>query len=67
MWTKTAPTEAGWYWNRKGSFKRGGPLVPIELRDDGDGLGAFSERADEFVLAQNLGGEWWSEPIQEPK
>lgn len=69
-WTKAAPTEAGWYWNRKGSYIRGGPLVPIQLYDDDDSdnpeLGSYSERHNEFVLAEDLGGEWWPTQIEEP-
>lgn len=69
-WTNVVPTTAGWYWNKNGSFERGGPLVAINLyEDDMDdrGLGSFSPRHDEFVRAESLGGLWSDAPIPLPE
>ena len=70
-WTKTAPTAPGWYWNKGGSFERGGPLITISLyMDDGEEperLGAFSERHDEFITPAQIGGYWSDEAIIPPE
>jgi hypothetical protein len=56
MWTKTAPTKAGVY-NWRSDWRK----EPRRIAVDETG----------FIVAANMyavmyGGEWWSEPIQEP-
>lgn len=70
-WTKTAPTAPGWYWNKSGSFVRGGPLITINLDMSDDEkqerLGAFSERHDDFITPAQIGGYWSDEAIIPPE
>ena len=67
-WTRIAPTQAGRYWNKGGSYKRGGlkVLIKIYVDDEIGELGCFSERADEFCTCAELGGLWWTTPVQAP-
>ncbi len=57
-WSKTAPIESGWYWQRSAYTTQ----EPVQIHGDGDVW--WSER---WQPADEIGGEWWSEPIKEPE
>lgn len=67
-WTKTSPAHPGWYWNKGSAFKRGGPMLPIELiwSEDGTGICAFSDRHDEWMFVEDIGGAWSTTQIDSP-
>jgi len=58
-WTKTPPTEPGWYWYR--DF----PVLPDTQAGYMNPYG-FWECAGLRTEAERLPGEWWPERIQEP-
>lgn len=63
MWTKTPPTEPGYYWHRKDGETRVVHVynscgLPFDVTFHGT---PFVERAD------RLRGEFWSEPIKPPE
>ena len=61
MWTKNAPTEAGWYWwMRDGDFRAQAVYLI-------SGNAVWLVGVDVAKTAGKLGGEWWSEPIAKPK
>jgi len=61
-WTRTPPTEAGWYWMRDGK----GEACPVQvtLRD-----GRASARGGIFSIEISVmrGFEWSERPIQPPE
>jgi hypothetical protein len=67
MWTKDAPTKAGWYW-----WQRETTSVPICVHvvknkhtlSTANALVAW--RYGSQSPTTSLGGKWWSEPIKEP-
>ena len=61
MWTRTAPTKAG-YWHHKES---NGTWSIIRLhKNHEDVVGVH--RIEWFQPASLIGGEWWPTPIKQP-
>lgn len=68
-WTKTKPTEPGWYWYREPWFQDGAPVllqvtkhVYPDLLAEWNGQEIGAAPACEFI--KNLHGEW--QPVQPP-
>jgi len=69
-WTKTPPTVPGWYWWRHPAFNRGiASPVQVAVRDGKlmGGRSVLPEHMHVAIDSERPGGEWWSEPIQEPQ
>ena len=58
-WTKVAPTIPGWYWWRKDA-----PKITMHVFLQRGLLVAATKPI--ALIVNDIGGEWWSERIQEP-
>lgn len=63
-WSTTPPTEPGWYWLRRGPGLRW-RAVRLAFDEDFRGVMMVHERGRCMTL-ENITGEWWPVPIEEP-
>ena len=63
MWTKTAPTEVGWYWHR---WQKGRTPEIAEVFKDGQVLSVAWIAYSYARPTIDVKCEWWPIPIQQP-
>ena len=67
QWTATKPTQEGWYWWRTSDNAE---PVPLFSASRGRDLYVSESAVETVTTIYGLGprtGQWWSEPIKEPK
>jgi hypothetical protein len=64
MWSKTAPTEPGWYWYRDGARFE---CVEVERCQGTGELFAFPGHPEREYMVDMFPGEWWPVPIPRPE
>lgn len=70
-WTKTPPSEPGWYWWRGDGGNLAQVREVIIVREFGIGPPgsretAYIETPEARLTAEWIRGEWWPEPIEPP-